>query len=61
MRQWVTLPQVHLVADPVTRKPSSHAVLWVESHQRARDLVQVGAWRSNLQGHVGRLAGAFFA
>ena len=27
--------------DPVTGKPSSHAVLWMESNQRALDLVQV--------------------
>ncbi|EFN52594.1 hypothetical protein CHLNCDRAFT_138621 [Chlorella variabilis] len=27
-----------LVLDPVTRRPSSHAVLWMESQQRARDL-----------------------
>lgn len=32
--------QAVLVLDPVTRRPSSHAVLWMESQQRARDLVQ---------------------
>lgn len=38
------LLQAHLVRDPVTGKPSSHAVLWMESNQRARDLMQVRAW-----------------
>ncbi|KAI7842797.1 hypothetical protein COHA_003543 [Chlorella ohadii] len=33
--------KAHVVLDPVTRNPSSHAVLWMESNQRARDLVQV--------------------
>jgi hypothetical protein len=33
--------KAHLVRDPVTGKPSSHAVLWMESNQRARDLVKV--------------------
>lgn len=41
----LTLPalQAHLVKDPVTGRPTSHAVLWMESEQRARDLAQVGA------------------
>ena len=34
------LLQAQRVFDPVTGRPSSHAVLWMESEQRARDLVQ---------------------
>lgn len=34
------LLQAQRVFDPVTGRPSSLAVLWMESEQRARDLVQ---------------------
>ena len=48
---WRPLPGA---ADAVTRLHSGHAVLWVESGQRARDLVQA----SKQAGGVGATAAA---
>lgn len=45
--------QAAVVHDPVTGRPSSHAVLWFESVQRARDVIKVGVRRRPGRAWVG--------